>query len=217
MGSGILLLLLHLDVSLMCIYFLVSQRVSRLQMDTNMGKSFVGGTKLLAEVEMIHVVLPVMCTRTVDFDIRVGEGWGRRGELVPSAGKHLRLQRRRQEVVLDVFCVDGGGGGRRRRTSCPLSHPRRCRVHSLGREAVQRALHLLLHLVRPVNEVALQLPSLLHHPLLTLPEPAQQVQPLVDLAEGGAARRAGRRASGLWPVWRRLTRHVELKVLGAEV
>lgn len=72
MGSGLLPLLLHLDVSL--IYFLVSQTASRLQTDINTGKSFDGGTKLLAEVEMIHVVLPVMCTLTVDFNIRVGEG-----------------------------------------------------------------------------------------------------------------------------------------------
>lgn len=180
-----------------------------------------GGTKLLAEVAMIHVVLPDVCILTVEFNVRVGHGGVRGAELLASAGEHLRLQRRRQEVVLDVVGVDGGRGGGRRRTLHPHPRPRPRhrprRALSLRREDVQRALHLLLHLVRPVNEVALQLPSLLHHPLLPLPEPAQQVQPLVDLAEGGAARRVGRGAGGLRPVWRRLARHVELEVLGAEV
>ncbi len=88
-----------------------------------------------------------------------------RGELFTSTSKHLRLQWRGQELVLNVISVDCWWR-RRRPTSCGCR-----RVLCLWWKALQNALHLLLHFIRPVDEVALQLASLLHDPLLPFPEP----------------------------------------------
>ncbi|TNN80367.1 hypothetical protein EYF80_009391 [Liparis tanakae] len=66
-----------------------------------------------------------------------------------------------------------------------------------------------------VYEVALQLASLHHDLLLSLPEPVQQVQPLVDLSR--VAWGAGSGSGGLWPLGGGLTRHVALKLLRAQV
>lgn len=119
-----------------------------------------------------------------------------------SASEHLRLQRRWELLILNVIRVDG-----RRRCG-------RGGVLRLWRKAFQNALHLLLHLVRPVYEVALQLAGLLHDLLLPFPEPRQRVHALVALAESAAA---GGCSGGLWPLGGRLARHMELKLLRAQV
>lgn len=119
-----------------------------------------------------------------------------RSGLPASTGEDLRLHWGGQELALDVVGVDGrrsrgrrGAGGR---GLC------------LCGKTLKDALHLLLHVVRPVDEVALQLAGLLHDLLLPFPEPSQHLQVFVDLGQSSAARRAGRRSAGLRPVRGRL-------------
>lgn len=167
-------------------------------------------------VETVHITRLLHVHTDSKVQSRVGGGgWSKasQGPWLRSTSKHLRLQRWRQQLVLHVVGVDGRRGGGR----AGVAGRGGGGVLSLCREALQHAVHLLLHLVRPVDEVVLQLPSLLHDPLLPLAQPRQQVQPLVHLAQGGAARGAGRGAAGLRPVGGGLARHVELELLGAQV
>lgn len=86
-------------------------------------------------------------------------------DLSRSASEHLRLQWRGQELALEVVGVDGRRG---RRRGCRLAGGRRL---GLCGKTVKDALHLVLHFIRPVDEVALQLARLLYDPLLPFPEP----------------------------------------------
>lgn len=171
----------------------------------------------MAEVETIHAgwLFNSLCIWTAEFysrrkeecEVKPLQGSFLVKELFTSTSEHLWLQRRGQELVLYVVCVDCGRCCR----CCPGSGGVRC----LWWEVIQHALHLVLHFIRPVNQVALQLPSLLHHPLLPFPEPRQHVQPFVDLIEGCAARGAAGRSRVLGPVRGGLARHIELKLLRA--
>lgn len=117
-----------------------------------------------------------MCVRTAMFNSGgKGGGWSKasRGfhfwaELFTSTSEHLRLKRWGQVLVLNVIRVDCWWCCccRSCLTSCGCS-----RVLCLRWKALQNALHLLLHFVRPVDEVVLQLASLLHDQFLPFPEP----------------------------------------------
>lgn len=133
-------------------------------------------------------------------------------DLLGSTGEHLRLQRRGQKLAFDV-----GVNGRRSRSRHRRCRPAGGRSLCLCGETVKDALHLLLHFIRPVDEVALQLARFLYDPLLPFPEPGQHLQPFVDLSESSAAWGAGRRSGSLRPVWGCLAWHVELKFLWTEV
>lgn len=98
-----------------------------------------------------------------------------------SSSEYLRLQWRGQKLALDVG-VNGRGNCSRR-----CGPPTGGRGLCLCGKTVKDALHLLLHFICPVDEVALQLAGFLYDPLLPFPKPGQHLQPFVDLSESSAA------------------------------
>lgn len=127
-------------------------------------------------------------------------------DLLGSTSEHLWLQWRGQKLALDV----GVNGRRSRSRGCGPAGGGGLRLCG---ETVKDALHLLLHFIRPVDEVALQLAGFLYDPLLPFPQPGEQLQPFVDLSESGGAGGAARASGRLRPLWGCLAGHVELKLL----